>query len=72
MNGTGSLTLLISRDDLVHFGQEDLAYVKPVIINGHQLFAVYAADGTPILIANQRDLAFAAVRQHDLKPSSVH
>ncbi len=69
---TGSLTHLISPDDLFQFGLDDLAYVKPITINDQKLYAVYAADGTPILIASQRDLAFAAVRQHDLKPASVH
>ncbi len=72
MTRTGNLTRAISPDGFYQFGREDLAYIKAVTINGKQFHAVYAADGTPIMIANQRELAFAAVRQNDLQPTSVH
>jgi hypothetical protein len=50
----------------------DIAYVKPVIDDGHAAFAIHAADGTQLAIVEDRDLAFATVVQNDLQPVSVH
>lgn len=49
-----------------------LAYIKPWEMEGKPGFAVHAADGTPIGWFEKRDVAFVAVRQHDLEPVSVH
>jgi hypothetical protein len=35
-------------------------------------YAIYLADGTQLAIAPSREVAFAAVRQHELEPASVH
>ena len=53
-------------------GLEQMAYVKPIEADGVSAFAVHAADGTKIAVLASRDLAFAAIRQHDLEPASVH
>lgn len=36
------------------------------------LFALYAADGTPVAIAGSREAALANAFEHDLQPMSVH
>jgi hypothetical protein len=46
--------------------------VKPVIVNGMQGFAIHAADGTPMAVAGDRDVAVAAVAQHEMLALSVH
>ncbi len=71
MNQTERATQIPPRDFML-LGIEQMAYVKPVEIDGHTAFAVHAADGTEIMVLAQRDLAFATVRQHDLEPVSVH
>ena len=71
----GKLELLkktLSNSDLGSFGIEDIAYVKSVTIDGQKLHAIHAADGTPLTVVSERDLAFATVRQHDMLPASVH
>lgn len=35
-------------------------------------FVVCAADGRPLAILDDRELAFAAAREHDMLPVSVH
>lgn len=62
----------VARQDFHTFGLEDLAYVKPVVIEGQQLHAVHAADGTPLTVLSAREIAFATVRQHEMEPMSVH
>ena len=58
--------------DLGAYGLETLAYVKPVTVDGQRFHSIHAADGTPLTVIAERDLAFATVRQHDLEPNSVH
>ncbi len=59
--------------DFGNFGVEDIAYVKSVTVDGQKLYAIHAADGTPLtVVAGGRDLAFATVVQHDMAPASVH
>jgi hypothetical protein len=63
-----------------------IAYVKPVrsedvhtlypeapeMEPGMQLFALHAADGTPILVTDSRESAIANARTHELETVSVH
>lgn len=62
----------MSSRELAHFGMQDLAFVKQVIVNGVTAYAVHAADGTQIAVLPDREIAVATVRQHDLEPLSVH
>ena len=62
----------ISTYDFAAFGVEDIAFVKPVQANGTTGYSIHAADGAELGIVSDRNLAFAAVRQHDLEPLSVH
>lgn len=62
----------ISTRDFATLGVEDVAFVKPVEANGTTTYSIHAADGTEMGLVNDRDVAFAAVRQHDLEPLSVH
>ena len=62
----------ISPQEFALLGMQDLAYVKRVTVNDAAAFAIHAADGTQIALLNDRELAFATVRQHDLEPVSVH
>ncbi len=62
----------LTDEQLVRLGVSQIAYVKPIIYNGARAFAIHAADGTPMAVAGDRDLAFAAVVQHELLPTLVH
>jgi hypothetical protein len=62
----------LSEQQLAALGVSHIAYVKPVIVNGVQGFAIHAADGTPMAVAGDWDVAVAAVMQHEMLPLSVH
>lgn len=62
----------LSENELGLLGMDDVAYVKRVLIDGGEGFAVHAADGRRIAVLGSRDLAFAVVRQNDMEPVSVH
>jgi hypothetical protein len=59
-------------EQLAGLGVSQIAYVKPVLMNGTVAFAIHAADGTPMAMADDRDLAVAAIRQHEMLPTLVH
>jgi hypothetical protein len=54
------------------FGNGQLAYIKPVNVEGEDAFAVHSADGQQLAVVTDRDVAFTLVRQNDLDPVSVH
>ena len=62
----------MSARELAHFGMQDIAYIKHVVVNGVAGYAIHAADGTQIAVLPDWQVAFATVRQHDLEPLSVH
>ena len=50
-----------------------LAYVKPVQMQGGEAgFAIFAADGTPMAVAAEQALAYAAILQHEMVAVAVH
>ncbi len=58
--------------DFAMLGMEDIAYVRRVEQPDGPGYMVHAADGTMLAVMADRDVAFAAVRQHGLEPVSVH
>lgn len=57
---------------LLAWGVEDVAYIRPTEVDGKSAFAICSADGGEIAVFDDRDVAFAACRQHELEPLSVH
>ena len=62
----------LSEKQLAALGVSQIAYLKPVVIDGIEGFAIHAADGTPMAVAGDREVAVAAVVQHEMLPVSVH
>ena len=76
----------ISPEALAQLGDGEIAYVKPIrsdevaklfsqvpaIEPGTQLFALHAADGTPIMLTDSREAAVANAWSHELQTVSVH
>lgn len=51
---------------------EGLLPAEAQIAEEKMLYAVHAADGTPLAIVDSRDMAFSGARQYDMEPVSVH
>jgi hypothetical protein len=85
-NQTAPETNIISPEALADLGGGRIAYVKPIrsedvatlfpqapqVAPGLQLFALHAADGTPIMITDSREAAVANAWSHELEAVSVH
>src|SRR5712672_2290654 len=88
MENTMMMTRLppISPEALAHLGDGQIAYVKPIrsedvpamfpqapqIAPGLKLFALHAADGTPIMVTDSREAAVANAWSNELETLSVH
>ena len=78
----------ISAEALAHLGDGRIAYVKtirsedvramfpqaqmPQMAPGQTLFALHAADGTPIMLTDSREAAVANAWSQELETVSVH
>lgn len=71
-DANAELAGIIPAGNLSLLGLGDIAYVRPVTDAGESGFGVFAADGAPLAMFDERDVAFAAARQNDLVPFSVH
>ena len=62
----------ISAEQLAELGVARIAYIKPVEFNGSQGFAIHAANGAPMALIADRDVAIALIMQHEMAPALVH
>jgi hypothetical protein len=62
----------LSVRDFAQLGADEVAYLRPVVLNGTMAISIHAADGTPIGAAPNAQLAAAAIRQHEMEPALVH
>ena len=86
VNMTHESIQVISPEALAALGGGKVAYVKavrsedvksmfpqaPELQPGMQLFALHAADGTPIMLTDSRESAIANAWSHELETVSVH
>jgi len=62
----------LSLSDLLVFGLNNVAYLKPVTVDGQAVFAIHAADGSQLALVASREIGVAAMVEHDLEPVSLH
>ena len=86
MNNDTSRVPNISAEALAQLGDGEIAYVRtirsedvpamfpqaPEIAPGLKLYALHAADGTPIMVTDSREAAVANAWSHELQTVSVH
>jgi hypothetical protein len=76
----------IATEDLAMLGNGALGYIREIepdsaakllgpqinVPGDIRLYCLYGADGTPMSISASFEAAFAAARQHELTPVTVH
>ena len=53
-------------------GNEQIAYVKPVVDSKGSNYEIHAADGTRLAVVDDRLVALAMIRRNDLEAASLH
>lgn len=66
-----SVALPLTHPDLLQFGLGQIAYVREVRVMNKSIFAVHAADGTPMSVFDSETAALEAVAQNDLEAVRV-
>ncbi len=84
---TGSDERIFMTDgELAHLGEGHVAYLRkmksddlagrfpnlPQMASGLELWALFAADGQPIMLSDHRDGALAGAMENDLMTVSIH
>ena len=62
----------LTEAQFVALGLPHLAYVKPILVEGTDRFAIHRADGVMLAILEDRAQAIAAALENHLVPVSVH
>lgn len=62
----------ITQQDLAALGLDEVAYVRHVVVQGEDLYAIMAANGRQIGLAPTYDQAVGAIQEHELGHASVH
>ena len=62
----------LSERQLAALGVAQIAYVRPILVDGARAFAIHAADGTPMAMTGDLEMALAAVVHHEMVPALVH
>ncbi|PZO80979.1 MAG: DUF1150 domain-containing protein [Mesorhizobium amorphae] len=77
---------VLTEAELAHLGEGVVAYLRemqsddlkskfpglPEIAPGTRLWALFAANGQPILLSDEKDRAIAGAFQNDLTPVAIH
>jgi hypothetical protein len=77
---------VVTKTDLAHLGEGVVAYLReigtdelkgkfpglPDMQPGTKLWALFAANGQPILLSDARDRALAGAFENDLVPVAIH
>lgn len=85
-NSTAKTAAPMTPAEFASLGSGSIAYVRPILSEqvvslfpgaptiqpGLQLFALLAADGSPIFLTDSRDAALANAMQHELHTVTVH
>lgn len=76
----------LTKEELAHIGEGAIGYVRKIrsedmasrfpgidgLVPGLELWALFAANGAPILVADQRDAALQGAAENELVPVSIH
>jgi hypothetical protein len=76
----------MSAERFAALGESRIAYIRairseevaflcaeaPLLPPGHQVFVLYAANGTPILLADSREAAMADAADREIETVSLH
>jgi hypothetical protein len=62
----------MTREQLLHLGAAYVAYLKAGVCDGRELFAVYRADGIPVVVTDSLDAAVESAIEQGLNFVAVH
>lgn len=61
----------LSPQDFLALGVQQIAYIRPVMVNGVIAYSINAADGTQLAVHGDQKEALALTRQNELQPLTL-
>lgn len=62
----------LNNKELLNIGLQDFVYVRPLSFDDKELYAIHAADGTPLSIMDSLETAMDKISQSDLEAVTLH
>mgnify|MGYP002529035287 FL=1 len=62
----------MSLHDFTEWGVREVAYIKPVEMNGRTVYAIFAANGRQLAVTENLDAAHGLLFQNGLEPQGLH
>ena len=62
----------LSKQDFQNLGLAQVAYVRPIMFENKTAYAIHAADGSRLLVADTPNNAAIIIEQNDLEVTTVH
>ena len=62
----------ITAEELAKMGVNTVAYIKKRVVENHNLWFIYAAEGTELAYTDDEKKAISLVLDNELTPVSVH
>ncbi|HCI47216.1 MAG TPA: hypothetical protein DFI00_07965 [Rhodospirillaceae bacterium] len=62
----------LTTQDFLTFGINDVAYIRTIMEDGAEKYAVHAADGTELAVIDHLGQAIATIQHNELEVASVH
>jgi len=62
----------MSLHDFTEWGVREVAYIKPVEMNGRTVYAIFAANGQQLAVTENLDAAHGLLFQNGLEPQGLH
>lgn len=83
---SSEISVVVTQDQLAHIGEGVVGYIRempteelkgkfpglPDMAPGARLWALFSANGEPILLSDARDRAIAGAFENDLTPVAIH
>lgn len=61
----------LSNQDFLLFGINQIAYIRPTNIMGHDAYALHGADGSALAVIESFEGAIVTARQNDMEPVTL-
>lgn len=69
---TGLVLKNITAQDFLSFGLHEIAFIKPITVQGKTQYGIYAADGKVLIVLDTQSAALAAILHNNLEPVGLH
>lgn len=61
----------LTSQDFLNFGIQEIAYIRPMVVDNKDAFVIHAADGTALSVMDTYDAAMSVALHNELEPITI-